>query len=272
MSFNYIDIHAHLNFEDYENDREEVINRALENRVTFINIGTNRKTSEESIKLAEKYDSVYATIGLHPIYTNFLKENGREVEAEEFDYDFYLNLARHPKVVGIGECGLDYFHLQGDKENAQKKQKEVFEQHLNLALVADKPLMIHCRDAYKEILEILEKFQKETNFQLRGNFHFFVGDEKIAQKILNLGFDLSFTGVITFASQYHNLVKNVPLERVSVETDSPYAAPIPYRGQRNEPVYVQEIAQKIAEIKGLKIDAVTEQLLKNASNLFKIKF
>lgn len=272
MFFDYIDIHAHLNFEDYKDDREAVINHTLKNGVTFINIGTNQKTSEESVRLAEKYDSVYATVGLHPIYANSLKENDQEIEAEKFDYDFYLNLARHSKVVGIGECGLDYFHLQEDSKIAQKKQKEVFRQHLNLALAVNKPLMIHCRDAHQEILEILEDFQKENNSQLRGNFHFFVGDEKLAQKILNLGFDLSFTGVITFASQYHDLVKNVPLERIHIETDSPYAAPIPYRGQRNEPIYVKMIAQKIAEIKDLKIDEVNEQLLKNASNLFKIKF
>lgn len=267
MKPKYLDIHAHINFDDYDQDRGEVIKRSFENDVAFINVGTNKETSKESIELVEKYKSLSAIVGLHPIYVDFL---GRE--GEEFDYNFYLNLAKNQKVVGIGECGLDFFHVDNSDQEAKERQKTAFKQQLKLALEVDKPVMIHCRNAYTEVIKILEQVQEESGGRLKGNFHFFSGTKEDMKKILDLGFYVSFTGVITFTSQYHEIVRDFPLDKMNIETDSPYVAPLSYRGKRNEPSYVIEVAQKIAEVKGLQIEEVRDQFLKNAEKLFGLKF
>lgn len=271
MKIKNIDIHAHINFSAFDEDREAVIENTYKNGVTFFNVGTDRKTSEEVFNLAQKYPFLYAVIGLHPIHANPLEEEGRHSPGEDFDYDFYLNLATNGKVVAIGECGLDYFHITEQSGDYKEKQKKVFEEQIKLALEVDKPVMIHCRDAYDETLEILEKFQEQSGGKLKGNFHFFAGTKDQAKRILDLGFNMSFTGVVTFAPQYKELVEYVPIDRMHAETDSPYVAPAPYRGQRNEPLYVLEVVSKIAEIKGLSMTEVSEQLNKNANKLFGVE-
>ncbi len=267
----YIDIHAHLNFSDFDKDREEVIKRTIKNDMGVINIGTDMKTSEEVVDLAEKHEGFYATVGVHPSYIS-------NVDLETAKVGI-LKLAKHPKVVAFGECGLDYFHIDGDVKDFKKRQKEFFQMQIELAIENNLPLMIHCRDAYDEVIEILQKYKNRTKNEddqyfrkkLTGNIHFFVGSHSDAVKTLALDFNISFTGVITFVPQYEELVKALPLNRIHAETDSPFVAPSEFRGKRNEPLYSIEVVKKIAEIKGLKINDVSEQLLINAQDLFKIK-
>ncbi len=254
----YFDIHSHLNFPEYDQDREAVIQKLVDNNIFTITVGTELKTSQEALALAEKSANLYATIGLHPGHNT----------GEVFDEKEYEALIAHPKTVAVGECGLDYFRLTENIEQEKERQKALFEQHIAFAIKYDKPLMIHCRDAYPDCLAILTSKKKEYGDKLRGNFHFFTSPIEVAKQCLEIGFTVSFTGPITFAKQYEELVKYVPLGKMMTETDAPYAAPAPYRGKRNEPLYVQEIVKKIAEIKGESLDKVQKQMVKNAFDLF----
>lgn len=268
MTYRYIDIHSHINFAAFEKDREEVMKRAREAGVAMINIGTQKDTSASAVALAEKYDSAYAAVGLHPIHTaksfhdeEELGEGGREFTSrgEAFDYDHYKKLALHPKVVAIGECGLDYYRVESGKE----EQEETFRKQIELAIEVKKPLMLHIRSAYADAFNTLK-----TYTGVRGNLHFFAGTIEDAKPFLDLGFSFSFTGVVTFTNDYNEVVRYLPLERIMSETDCPYVAPVPYRGKRNEPAYVVEVVKKIAEIRNEDFESVRAQLLQNATQFF----
>lgn len=268
----YIDIHAHLNFAAYNPDRKEVIERLAQQNIVCINVGTQKDTSLSAVKLAEEYSHLYATIGLHPVHTTKshhdlaeLGEGGQEFTSrgEVYDATNYVELAQHPKVVAIGECGLDYYRNDPASTELQKK---VFKEHIELANSVGKPLMLHIRNAYADAYDMLKQYAK-----VKGNVHFFAGMWEEAQKFLSLGFTLSFTGVITFAESYHEVIKNTPLDMIMSETDSPYVTPAPYRGQRNSPEYVPLVVKKIAEIKGLSEEEVATQILKNAERVFSVK-
>lgn len=301
----YIDIHAHVNFNAFDADRDEVIKRALENDTWVINIGTQIDTSRQAVELAEKYEEgVYAIVGLHPIHSTASyhdekelgpigKESTRIVDfgdatesraksaspkfttgftsrGEVFSKEAYRELLKNPKVVGIGECGLDYYRLDAD---SIEKQKKNFIEQIELANEFNKPLMLHIRSAdakalagkqaYKDAHDILKEHAKVT-----GNVHFFAGTQEEAQMFLDLGFTLSFTGVITFTHDYDEVIKNTPLDMILSETDCPYVTPVPNRGKRNEPVYVREVTKKIAEIKGLPEEEVASALVANACRVF----
>jgi TatD DNase family protein len=269
------DAHTHLQFKAFDKDREEVILRALDGGVFCINVGTQKDTSKAALNLAQKYDGLWAAVGLHPIHTQESYYDPDELAGEKsfksreeiFDPAFYEKLAENPKVVAIGECGLDYFRIRNDESRIKEKQEKVFKQQIELALKLDKPLMIHCRDAYNDVLDILRDYP-----DVRGNIHFFAGDWQIAEKFLDLGFYLSFTGVITFARQYDEVLKKMPLERLMIETDAPYVSPASYRGKRNEPLYVVEVAKRIAEIRGLSFSEVAELTAQNAKRVFGLDF
>lgn len=278
MPFSYIDIHSHLNFAAFDADRDEAVKRALEAGVAVVNVGTQKDTSQKAVELAEKYDKgVYAIVGTHPIHTSKSFHDEKELgiggkeftsRGEIFDYEYYKKLALHPKVVGIGECGLDYYRLETDSE---QKQKQAFSAHIALANETKRPLMLHVRNgssrsAYREALEILKREAK-----VGGDFHFFAGSWGEAREILDAGFHLSFTGVLTFARTYDEVVKNTPLDRMMSETDSPYVSPVPYRGKRNEPLYVREVVKAIAHIRNEDEEKVRAQLLKNAETFFNIR-
>jgi TatD DNase family protein len=251
----YFDIHSHLNFKDYEPDFEEVIQRLRDTGTHTITIGTDLESSKKAVELAEKYSEIYACIGVHPV-----DDPSREFIPEEFG-----KLVKHPKVVAIGECGLDFYHA--DKEVDYQRQEKLFLAQLDFALNHDKPLMIHARDAYTELLDILEPLKKIHGDKLRGNIHFFAGNWEVAQRFIAIGFTLSFTGVITFVRDYDEVIKNAPMGSIMSETDAPFVAPAPYRGKRNEPSYVQEVAKKIAEIRSEDIGAVEAALVKNALSM-----
>ena len=275
----FVDNHAHLNFNVFKDDLDDVVVRSREAEVAIINVGTQRDTSKRAIEIAEQYNNCYAIVGLHPVHTgksfhdeketgpSFTKvsegeEGGFVSRGEIFDYKYYKELATHPRVVGIGECGLDYYRLEGDTKAVQK---QAFEEQIRLSLEVGKPLMLHVREAYEDALDILRQYP-----EVKGDAHFFAGDINIAKQFLDLGFTLSFTGAITYGTNYKEVIETTPLDRILSETDCPYVAPVPYRGKRNESAYVIEVVKKIAEIKSISLEAVSAQLLANSKRLFNI--
>jgi TatD DNase family protein len=250
MKPKYFDVHAHTQFDAYDADRDEVVSRALAEGVHMMNVGTDLETSRLAIELAEKYDGLYAAVALHPA------DNLKEV----FDSFAYEALAKHPKVKTIGECGLDYHHLG---EDSKERQKQIFIQHIELANKLGLPLMCHIRNAYKDAASILRVHAK-----VKGDIHFFAGTWEEAQWFLELGFTLSFTGVITFTKDYDEVVRNTPLDMLMAETDCPFVTPAPFRGKRNEPLHVREVYKAIARIKGLDEEVVRVQLVLNAQRVF----
>ena len=283
-----IDSHCHINFSAYKDDAQAVIKRALDGDTWLINIGSQYSTSARTIKIAENYsEGVYAVVGLHPIHlvddiTESVVIDGQKHEIttkrEEFDYDKYKELARSSKkVVGLGETGLDYFYFKTDTDiEAHKKiQKQVFTDFVKMSQELNLPLVIHARGTkndpygvYDDILEIL----KATGASL-GVTHCFGGNWRQAQEFINLGFYIGFTGIVTFkskAEEVQAIIKELPLDKILIETDAPFLSPEPYRGKRNEPAYVKFVAQNIAELKNLSLTEVSEITFNNAKNLFKL--
>jgi len=274
-----IDTHCHLNFSAFKEDADEVIKRTLKENYQMIIVGTQYDTSLRAISYAEKYQGVYAAVGLHPVHliNQQIKEQvgGQVIEftsrAERFDEEKYKKLALHKKVVAIGEIGLDYNESLLSKEY-KKLQQEEFIKQIRFAKEIKKPIIIHNRNATQDILKILKNEYNNWNElnNLNGVAHFFSGSFEQASEFFKLGFLVSFTGVITFSPMYELLIRKLPLEKIMVETDAPYVSPLPYRGKRNEPLNVKFIAQKIADIKGLSFEEVAMQTTQNAKNLFKI--
>lgn len=280
MNYAAIDIHSHVQFIAYEHDREEALTRAREAKVGLINVGTQADTSKAAVDLAQGREGVWATIGLHPIHTaksyhDTLELGGDEGKSftsrgEVFDYDFYKKLGTDSKVVGVGECGLDYYRLE---ENTKELQKKVFTEQIKLANELDKPLMLHIRTgkhaggeaAYDDALELLKE-----HATVKGDVHFFAGTWNVAKKFIDFGFTISFTGVLTFTHDYDEVVKNTPLDMILTETDAPYITPVPHRGKRNEPIYVSEVVRRISELKGLPYDSVAETTVSSARRVFKL--
>lgn len=270
-----IDAHTHVQFAAFDNDREEVIRRSIDAGIWMVNVGSQKDTSRAAIDLAHKYsEGVYATVGLHPIHTEESfhdaeeagDEKGFKSRGEDFDYEYYKKLASDPKVVAVGECGLDYYRIKN--QEVRIKQEKVFIQQIELAQELKKPLMIHCREAYEDLIKILQV--NSYKLQPRGIVHFFSGSKEDAKEILDIGFYFTFGGVITFSKSYDEIVKFVPLDRILIETDAPYVAPVPYRGKRNEPTYVAEVAKKLAEIKLEDLEKVSEITVKNTREILKI--
>ncbi len=273
-----IDTHAHLNFAAYKDDAKEIIKRTLDGGVFIINVGSQYSTSRRAVEMAEKYETgVWAAVGLHPVHLvkrkvnpgdSEFNENDFETTGEIFDYEKYLKLAKNLKVVAIGEMGLDYHHFEpGDNiEELKNKQKETFLLGIKLANKINKPMIIHCWDAYNDILKIL----KENDINKKGIIHSFVGSYKTARKFTELGYKIGLNGVITYTNDFNRLVKEVTLEDIVLETDCPYLTPVPYKGQRNEPLYMKLVAEKVAKIKEISVDKVEYVTVSNARNIFSI--
>ena len=306
----YIDIHAHTNFKAFEEDRDVVVRRALDNDTWVINIGTQFDTSKKAVEMTNEYpEGVYSTIGLHPIHTGASYHDAEELgspssaevtegqgkgkgfvsRGEIFDKEKYKELTNLGKVVGIGECGLDYYHMEQD---TIEKQKAAFIAQIELANELDLPLMLHVRNnpnkihpalqaplnegnsnAYFDVYELIKKYSTRKNGI--GVSHFFAGSVDDMKRFVELGVYISFAGPITYKPKpeicdYIKVIKETPLEMILADTDSPYVAPVPHRGTRNEPVYVSEIVKKIAEIKGLSEDETAKTIFANAKRLFKI--
>lgn len=265
------DVHTHVQFAAFKDDYKEVIRRARDRGVWLNNVGSQRKTSEKAVTIAHDYDEgVYATVGFHPIHVSGGEDDPEEEASadEEFDYAFFKRLAEDPKVVAIGECGLDYSHLKNDTKNEQKK---VFIKHIELAAEVEKPLMIHCRDAYPDLIEILRQERNRLSPDRPGISHFFTGSVVDAELLLQMGFMFSFGGAITFSGNYDEVLRKIPLEEILLETDAPYVSPAPFRGKRNEPLYVSYVADYIAKVKGAASETVARQTTENALRVFAIK-
>lgn len=277
MRWSLIDIHAHVNFNAFRDDGDAVIMRARGEGVGMILVGSQYDTSARALEYARHYPTgVWAAVGLHPIHLFDIHVDADELGSGEtpgfstrkevFDYQKYTTLAKDPKTVAIGECGLDYFRA-GQSETDKQKEAEILRAQIRLAREVHKPLIIHCRNAYRDLYQILKDEKADS---IGGTIHFFVGSWEEAQQFLDLGFHLSFTGVVTFTNDYNEVVKKAPLDRIMIETDAPYVAPVPYRGKRNEPLYVREIAARVAEIRGISFEDVARATTENARTLFQL--
>jgi len=277
-----IDTHAHINFSAFKADADEVIRRSLAGDTWMILVGSELKTSKRALEYANKYEKgVYAAVGLHPMHTHAQRVSGDDYDLqthqEKFNYDIYEKLAKFKKVVAIGEIGLDYYQLDitADVAAIKQQQKEIFSQQLQLAANLKLPVIIHCRQAHDDMLAVLKDFRKKHKEQIAkdqvwGVMHCFSGDEELAWQYFSLGLMVSFTGLITFSAKWDDLIRRLPNDKFMIETDCPYMTPEPFRGKRNEPLFVKRVAGRIAEIKNLSFDRIAEVSTANARKLFKI--
>jgi TatD DNase family protein len=246
-----VDTHAHLNTEEFKDDLEAVLNRAIKNSVEkIICIGMDEVSNHLAISIADHNDMVYATVGVHPGYVDTSTTNHLE------------SLISEKKVIAIGECGLDFYWRKDNKE----LQMKVFKEQIELAVKTKLPLVIHTRDSFTEAYEMLLPYQGKVT----GVFHCFSSNLLDAIKAVDLGFYIGIDGPITFKKNdvLKELIQGIDLSRILVETDSPYMAPMPYRGKRNEPSYTKYVVEKIADIKGMTFDEVSRITTKNAHELF----
>lgn len=251
------DTHTHLNADQYKEDVEEVIERALNSGVSkMLVVGFDRPTIEKAMELIDHYDFLYASIGWHPVDA---------IDMKEEDLAWIEKLSRHPKVVAIGEIGLDYHWDKSPKEI----QKEVFRKQIQLAKKVNLPIVIHNREATEDIIHILKE---EKASEVGGIMHCFSGSVETALQCINMNFYISLGGPVTFknAKKPKEVAKEVPLNKLLIETDCPYLAPHPYRGKRNEPSYVKLVAEQIAELKGVTFEEVAQQTMENAKKVFGI--
>lgn len=285
----FFDSHTHIQFPIYDTDREDAINRAEIAEVKMICVGTQAASSEAAVALARKNPGeIWATAGYHPNHFASAwyhdRKEQKEPKHEEFDARRLRKIAESPEVVAIGEFGLDYYRLNNESRimNKEKEdQQEAFEVQAEIAKDFKKPLMMHCRpsyiktsegkavstdDAYSDALNLLSTYDDLPD----KIFHFYVGSLGMTKKLLDLGAYFTFGGVITFARDYDEVIKYIPIDKILLETDAPYVAPAPYRGKRNEPAYVVETAKKLAEIKNIDLEKIAEQTTKNALTVFKI--
>lgn len=266
-----IDSHAHVHDPQFDADRDAVIQRAIDDGMdSIITIGTNYNTSMQAIALAQKYNCIHATIGLHPLHLFEAHDCEPEEQCvEDFDYDTYLALAKNENVVAIGEVGLDYHHfgVENDVETIKQKQREVFIKFIEICNEVQKPIVVHCWDGYLELLNILEKYPVEK----KGVIHSYIGSWKNAEKFIALGYKIGLNGIATYGESYEKLMRNLSLDDLLIETDAPYLPPRPLpRENRCEPRDVRLVAQKIAIIKDISVDHVISVTTQNAKELFSL--
>lgn len=250
----FIDSHTHLDDEAFNDDREVIISNFKNDGVLFaVNASSDMASSKNSVGLT-KHDNIYAVVGVHPHEAKYFKES---------DIDIYKEMLKNPKVVGIGECGLDYHYDLSDRET----QKKVFERFINFANEVDYPLVIHTREATKDTIDLLSALRNGKTL-----IHCFTAPKEVARDYLNLGYYLSIGGAVTFKNAKHVVesVEYAPLDRLLLETDAPYMTPVPFRGKRNEPKYINYVVDKIAEIKGISRETVIETTTKNAREFYNI--
>lgn len=269
------DSHTHIQFPAYDADRDDVLARAKKSGVKMIVVGTQYSTSRAGIVLAGKYpNEVWVSIGFHPNHAviggwyHDPKEQ-KSAKPEIFDKKKFEELARHKSVVAIGECGLDYYRLPPNSEDIKEIQKKVFIGQIEIAQEVGKPLMIHARpskgtdDAYEDMLQITSSLRQSRNI-----IHFYEGSFEMTKKLVEAGYYFTFGGIITWKRDYDDILAYIPLERILLETDAPYVAPAPYRGERNEPAYVVETAKKLAELTGKTFEEICQIILTNNKAIF----
>jgi TatD DNase family protein len=253
----FVDIHCHLSFPEFDQDRNEVINRMIAEGVgLLIDPGVDVPTSRKSIELARDFDFIYANVGLHP--------HEATIPVDESIFEELTTLARQPKVVAIGEIGLDYHYPDYNRA----AQQQAFREMLRVARSLDLPVVIHCRDAWEDMLHILSE---EKHSAMRGVMHCFSGDPVIAEACIRKGFKLSIPGTLTYKrSLLPEVIKCVSLDDLLTETDAPYLAPVPWRGKRNEPALVRIVTETIARIREIPIKEAAEGIAKNSTELFRL--
>ena len=253
----FVDTHCHLSFPEFDADRNEVIMRLKERKVgLLIDPGVDVPTSKKSIELARDFDFIYANVGLHP--------HEATCPVEENVFNELIALARSPKVVAIGEIGLDYHYPDYNRQ----AQQDAFREMLKVARSIDMPVVIHCRDAWEDMLHILSE---ESHSAMRGVMHCFSGDTVIADACIRKGFKLSIPGTVTYKrSLLPDVIRSVSLDDLLTETDAPYLAPVPWRGKRNEPAYVHIITEAIARIREISLEEAAEGIAKNSVELFRL--
>lgn len=250
-----VDSHCHLNFPEFTENINAVRQLMQDSQVSHaLCVSVTLDKFPEVLGLAEQYDNFYASVGVHPDYENI----------DEPSVDLLCRLAQHPKVVAIGETGLDYFRLSGDLE----WQRNRFRTHIRAAILVGKPLIIHTRNAANDTLRIM---QEEGAHLAGGVMHCFTESLEMAKAAIEMGFYISFSGIVTFknAAQLKEVAQKIPLDKILVETDSPYLAPVPFRGKTNQPAYVKYVAQEIADLRGISLEAVMQATTQNFFNLFK---
>ncbi|OGZ68560.1 MAG: hypothetical protein A3D44_01255 [Candidatus Staskawiczbacteria bacterium RIFCSPHIGHO2_02_FULL_42_22] len=279
-----IDTHSHVQFHAFNNDKDEVIKKTLAENIWMINVGTKYETSKKAVEMAGHYDKgVYAAIGLHPMYAaaEFIKlktdpdEGEFLIQEQNFDKEKYKELALQggPKIVAIGEIGLDYYYKPKSAAKLalfKEKQKQVFWEQLGLAQELNLPVILHCRVAHQDMLEILKSYILNHKSFLGGVVHCFTGSIEEMQQYIDSGFYIGINGII-FKLPLDEVIKNTPLEKIVVETDCPYLTPLPEGTKRNEPIFIKHTIQKIAELKGITFDQVAEKTTQNARKLFNIQ-
>ncbi len=278
-----IDTHCHLNLPYFKDDIDETIHRALNADIEMVVVGTDYKSSKKGLEIANRYQNgVYVAVGLHPesLEDRTEQENGDKAyfSAEEFNADIYQQLAKFPRVVAVGEIGLDYFRhntAAHDWELIKQKQRQVFREQLEFALQLGLPVIIHCRQAHDDMLSLLTDFKNKYRQLLPterswGVLHCFSGDENLAWHYFNLGLSISFTGLITFSKNWDSLIRKMPDDRLLIETDAPFMTPEPYRGKRNEPLLVSYVAKRLADIRGVSAERIAALTTANARSLFRL--
>lgn len=273
-----IDTHCHVNFKAYDDDRDEIIKRSLDEGTWMINVGSQIDTSRSAVTLASQYEKgVYASIGLHPAHTiahgfNDTKELGFQPRQEVFDVKVYQELLdSSDKIIAVGETGLDYYRLPEDEvEEMKKLQYEAFMAQAEFAAKNELPLIIHCRDAHDDQLAAIKEMQEQWGSDKKGVIHCYTGTYEQAKRYVDDGWYIGFTGICVFADEVGEVAQKLPLESILVETDAPYLSPPPFRGKRNEPSYVKYIAEDLARRKGVGFEEVAAVTNKNASKLFNI--
>jgi TatD DNase family protein len=248
----FVDVHAHLDDKAFNDDREQVLESIEEAGIIVINAGSDIASSRSSVELADKHDFIFACVGVHP----------HEAQKVEKDYLKELEkLAKHPKVIGIGEMGLDYYYDFSDRET----QKKVFMEQLDLAKSLDLPVIVHNREAHQDTLDILKKMPPA-----KGLMHCYSGSPEMARELIRLGFYFSFGGVITFknARKPKEVASKLPLDRILMETDCPYLSPEPYRGKRNDPTRIPIIAQQMAQLRGISVEEIQKDTYTTFRHLF----
>ncbi len=266
MEMRYFDAHCHPQFVQFDADRDAITGKMAEAGVGGIVVGCDAASSRAACTMVQKHDFLYASVGQHP---------NHETD-EAFDEHLYRNLLMYPRTVAIGECGLDYYRPEAVDDELKKKQKALFLRHIHLAGQTKRPLIVHARpskgeqDAYEDALDLLTDAKKQYGDDLKGDFHFFVGNEEIARRAAEIDFTMSYTAVITFARDYDETIRSIPLSHLLSETDAPYVAPASRRGQRNDPLAVIDVVQKLAEIRGEDKEVVREAVLQNAERVFRL--
>lgn len=256
----FIDSHCHLDFSEYDGRVPEILTNMKDANVSHaLCVSVDMPDFYKVLELATRHENLYASVGVHPDYEN----------TPEPTVDWLIKNSAHPKVIAIGETGLDYFRLNGRSVDEMEWQRNRFRTHIRAAIEVDKPLIIHTRSSAIDTLKIMEE---EGASRVGGVMHCFTESLEVAKRAIDLGFYISFSGIVTFknAIELHKTCSEVPLERMLIETDSPYLAPVPYRGKTNQPAWVRYVAEFISNLKSIPVDEVGNVTSKNFKDLFKV--